>query len=144
MAVVLVVHHGQHPAIRARALRSCFPLAPHKSPRSVLPHAGLVGQFPMVDVLPAPVATYVGDATLVVVAGRYTRIAMVSGVVLACAHEGGEVGIFAFGGWGHAIVGVCVVGREGGGAGLVVVFLQVVHGGRAPSGASSRASTSQT
>ena len=54
---------------------------------------------------------------------------MIAGVVLACSHEGGEVGIFAFGRWRHTIIGIRLVGLEGGGAGLVIVFLKVVHSG---------------
>ena len=59
-------------------------------------------------------------------------------MVLTCTHELGEVGEFAFGWWGHAIVFVGWVGGAGlgrwccgvgaGGRG-VVVFLEVVHCG---------------
>lgn len=59
-------------------------------------------------------------------------------MVLTCFHELGEVGEFAFGWWGHAIVFVGLVGGAGlgrwccgvgaGGWG-VVVFLEVIHCG---------------
>ncbi len=125
---MLIVHHRQNPRIRACALGASFPLAADEPARAILAHPGLVGQFPVVDVFAAAVAAHVGDAALVVVAGSHAGVAVVASVVLACPHEGGEVGVFAFGGWGHAVVRVGVVGCEGGGAGLVVIFLEVVHG----------------
>ena len=68
----------------------------------------------MVDVVAAAVAAHVRDAAFVVVAGGHAGVAVEAGVVLTGLHELLEVGVFAGGGWGHAVVGVGGVDWEGG------------------------------
>ena len=111
---MLIFHHGQHPVARAISLRSRFPFAPNESLLSILPHACLVRQLPVVDVVAAAVAAHVCDASFVIVAGGHAGVAVEAGVVLTGLHELLEVGVLARGRWGHAIVGVGSVDWEGG------------------------------
>lgn len=106
VAVVFVFHHRQHPVARPVPLRSRFPFAADESLLPVLAHPRLVRQLPMVDVVAAPVAAHVRDASLVVVAGGHAGVAVTASVVLTGVHELLEVGVLAGGGWGHAVVGV--------------------------------------
>ena len=68
MPVVLVVHHSQDPAVRARPLSASFPLAAHESSGPIFSHPSLVGQFPVIDIFPAAIAAHVGDAALIIIA----------------------------------------------------------------------------
>lgn len=114
MSVVFVFHHGQDPVARAVPLRPRFPFAADESLLSVLPYARLVRQLPVVDVVAAAVAAHVCDASFVIVAGGHAGVAVEAGVVLTGLHELLEVGVLAGGRGGHAVVGVCGVGWEGG------------------------------
>ena len=137
---MLVFHHGQHPVAHRVPLRSRFPFAADESLLPVLPHARLLGQLPVVDVVAAAVAAHVRDAPFVIVAGGHAGVAVEAGVVLTGLHELLEVGVFACWGRGHAVVGVRGVGWQGGRCGAggdehglirwrrrVVVFSKIVH-----------------
>lgn len=138
---MLIFHHGQNPVAQRVPLRPCFPFAADEPLLSVLPHARLVGQLPVVDVVATTVAAHVCDATFVIVAGGHAGVAVESGVVLTRVHELLQVGVLAGGRRGHAVIGVGSVGREGGrwvtgryeqGSGgrrrRIVIFSEVVHG----------------
>ena len=131
MARVLVVHHRQHPIAGAVALGASFPLAADEAAGPVLAHAGLLRQFPVVDVLATSVAADVGDPAFVVVARGDAGVAVLAAVLLTGVHELFEVGILGFGGGRHAIVLVGLVGRERVKGGdwwrWVAVSLEVIH-----------------
>ena len=118
---MLIFHHGEHPFARGVAFSAGFPFAADEAAGAVFADAGLGRDVPVVDVFAAAVAADVGDAALVVVGGGDAGVAVTAAVVLAGVHEGGEVGVGLFGGWGHAVVGVVGVGgvgrRRGGGLG---------------------------
>ena len=115
VARVLVLHHGEDPVAGAVALRPRFPLAAHEPLLPVLAHPRLVRQLPVVDVVAAPVAPHVRDAPLVVVARRHAGVAVLPRMVLAGLHQLLQAGVLARRRGRHPVVGVCGVGREGGG-----------------------------